>query len=624
MPLSAGTRLGPYEILAHIGAGGMGEVYRARDSRLGREVALKILPAAFANDPDRVRRFEQEGRAAAALNHPNIVVIYDSGSEGGVFYVATELLEGETLRERLAGSALPVRKAIDYAIQTARELAAAHSKGITHRDLKPENLFLTKDGLVKILDFGLAKHAAMKTAGTHPTELATQPIETDPGKVLGTVGYMSPEQVRGQVADARSDLFSLGVVLYEMVSGKRAFSGESGVEVMNAILKQEPPELDATLPPALDRMIHRCLEKRPEERFESARDLAFALESISGASSGTQVIPKPQRRYVRTIAMVVGLCVLVGAAMFFVGSRTSRIPSPTFQRLTFRRGFIDNGRFANGGRTIVYSASWDGNPFQVYSTPAQSPESRDLGIVNAHLFAVSPSDEMALALTPDVGSASGTLARAPISGGTPRAVADDIVASDWTSDGTRLAVVRAKPGFQQLEFPIGKVLYQTAGAVGNPRISRKGDLIAFLELPLGSAGVGSVSTVDLKGNKKTLTEFWLGNVGGPAWSSSGDEILFTAAPYGLTNSLYAVNRSGKQRLIAHLPATLACSMLPLTAGYWRCSRPFRCRFPIFRRSIRKIPISTGTTYLKSATFPAMASLCYFLKAGTLPVAARTM
>src|SRR5271155_3147360 len=316
MPLPAGTRLGPYEVLAPIGAGGMGEVYRARDSRLGREVALKILPAAFASDPDRVRRFEQEGRAAAALNPPNIVVIYASGSQDGVFYVATELLEGETLRERLAGAALPVRKAIDYAIQTARGLAAAHAKGITHRDLKPENLFLTKDGLVKILDFGLAKHAAMKSAGTHPTELATQPIETDPGKVLGTVGYMSPEQVRGQVADARSDLFSLGVVLYEMVARKRAFTGESGVEVMNAILKQEPPDLDATLPPVLDRMIRRCLEKKPEERFESARDLAFALESISGTSSGSlerkpqQIAEKPRRRYAWMIGLAAGALLL--------------------------------------------------------------------------------------------------------------------------------------------------------------------------------------------------------------------------------------------------------------------------------------------------------------------------
>jgi len=557
MPLPAGTRLGPYEVLAPIGAGGMGEVYRTRDSRLGREVALKILPAAFANDPDRVRRFEQEGRAAAALNHPNIVVIYDVGSQDGVFYAAAELLEGETLRERLAGSPLPVRKAIDYGIQTARGLAAAHAKGITHRDLKPENLFLTKDGLVKILDFGLAKQSEARPAGgARPTELATQPIETDPGKVLGTVGYMSPEQVRGQLADARSDLFSLGIVLYEMVSGRRAFTGDSAVEVMSAILKQEPPDLDAALPAVLDRMIRRCLEKKPEERFQSALDLAFALESISGTSSGIQRIPeKPKRRYAWIIAVVIGACLL--AMAFIAGRRTSRTPSPSFQRITFRRGTIDNGRFANGGKTIAYSASWDGNPSRIYSTQAENPESRDLGIVNGALLSVSPSDEMALALKPAEASyvPVGTLARAPISGGTPREVADNVTAADWASDGKGLAVVRATPGFQQLEFPIGNVLYQTTGVIGNPRISPKGDLIAFLEEPLGGGGVGSVATVDLKGNKKTLTQFWLGIISGLAWSRTGDEILFTAAPYGFTTSLYAVNRSGRQRLIAHLSGT---------------------------------------------------------------------
>jgi serine/threonine protein kinase len=547
--------LGPYEILAPIGEGGMGEVYRARDSRLGREVALKILPAAFASDPDRVRRFEQEGRATAALNHPNIVVIYDSGSEGGVFYVATELLEGETLRDRLTGSALPVRKAIDYAIQVARGLAAAHAKGIIHRDLKPENLFLTKDGLVKILDFGLAKYSVMKSAGTDQlTGFATQPMETEPGKVLGTVGYMSPEQVRGQVADARSDLFSLGVVLHEMVSRKPTFTGESGVEVMHAILKQEPTELDAALPPVLDRMIFRCLEKKPEERFESARDLAFALESISGTSSGPQPILKP-RRYSRMFALAAGICVLVGAAMFVAGRLTARTPSPSFQRVTFRRGVITNGGFADGGRTVVYSASWDGNPFHIYTTQAENPESRDLGIANALLFGVSSLGEMALALTPDLTFFSGTLARTPISGGAPRKVTEDISDADWSSDGTRLAVVRAKAGFWQLEFPIGNVLYQTTGSIGNPRISPKGDLIAFLEQPLGSGGVGSLATVDPNGNKKTLTQFWLGIINGLAWSSASDEILFAAAPSSLTTSLYAVNRSGRQRLIAHLPGT---------------------------------------------------------------------
>jgi eukaryotic-like serine/threonine-protein kinase len=561
MPLSAGTRLGPYEVLAPIGAGGMGEVYRARDTRLGREVALKILPAAFASDPDRVRRFEQEGRAAAALNHPNIVVIYDAGSQEGVFYVATELLDGETLRERLAGSALPVRKAIDYAVQIARGLAAAHAKGITHRDLKPENLFLTKDGLVKILDFGLAKHSAMKPAGAHPTDLATQPIETDPGRVLGTVGYMSPEQVRGQVADPRSDLFSLGVVLYEMVSGKRAFPGDSSVQVMSAILKQEPPELDAALPPVLDRMIRRCLEKKPEERFQTALDLTFALESISGAtSSGTQRIPeKPRRRYVWMIGLAAGAVLLVAAGVVLGRRLAPRASSPSFQRITYRRGLVDNGRFANGGRTIAYSAAWDGNQSRVYSTQVESPESRDLGIIDGHLLGVSPSDEMALALTPDLISGSGTLARVPISGGTPRKVADDIGAADWTSDGKRLAVVRARPGFQQLEFPIGKVLYQTTGGIYSPRISPEGDLIAFFEQTIagGIGGPGSVATVDLKGNKKTLTQFWLGIINGLVWSSSGNEILFTAAAYGVTTSLYAVNRSGRQRLVAHLSADFA-------------------------------------------------------------------
>jgi Tol biopolymer transport system component len=317
--------------------------------------------------------------------------------------------------------------------------------------------------------------------------------------------------------------------------------------VMSAILKQEPPDLDAALPPVLDRMIRRCLEKKPEERFQSALDLAFALESISGTSSGAQRIPvKQQRRYKWMIALVAGACLLLAAGIV-VGRRTSRTPSPSFQRITFRRGAIDNGRFANGGRTIVYSAAWDGNPYRIYSTQAESPESRDLGIANAHLVGVSPLDEMPLTL------GSGTLARAPISGGAPREMANDITAADWTSDGKRLAVVRARPGFQQLEFPIGNVLYQTTGAIGNPRISPKGELIAFLELPIGSGGPGSVATVDMKGNKKTLTEFWLGDINGLAWSPSSDEILFSAAAYSITNSLYAVNRSGRQRLIAHLP-----------------------------------------------------------------------
>src|SRR5512142_1157085 len=283
MAISAGTKLGPYEVLSPLGAGGMGEVWRARDPRLGREVAIKVLPASFSADADRLRRFEQEARAAGILNHPNITAVYDIGSVEGAPYVVSELLEGETLRSRLATGALSTRKALDYAIQIARGLAAAHAKGIVHRDLKPENLFVTKDGRVKILDFGLAKALGGEVGATEST-LA----ETEPGAVLGTAGYMAPEQVRGKPADARADIFAFGAVLYEMLSGKRAFDGDSHVERGHAILTQEPPDLAASgiaVAPAVERVVRRCLEKVPDERFQSARDLGFALEAVSDASA---------------------------------------------------------------------------------------------------------------------------------------------------------------------------------------------------------------------------------------------------------------------------------------------------------------------------------------------------
>src|ERR1035437_10818731 len=271
MTLTAGTKVGPYELVAPAGAGGMGEVYRAHDSRLNREVAIKVLPAAFSRDPDRLRRFQQEARAVAALNHPNILAIHDFGEHQGSPYIVMERLEGETLRQRLLSGAMPIRKVTDYATQICVGLAAAHDKGIVHRDLKPENIFITHDGRVKVLDFGLAKV-------THPDpvapDAATLASQTEPGVVMGTVGYMSPEQVRGQVTDHRSDLFSFGAILYEMLSGKRSFHGETSVEIMNAILKEDPPELTEigrAILPALDRIVGHCLEKNPAERFQSAR-----------------------------------------------------------------------------------------------------------------------------------------------------------------------------------------------------------------------------------------------------------------------------------------------------------------------------------------------------------------
>jgi len=282
-----GTRLGSYEVLSFIGAGGMGEVYRARDPRLGREVAIKTLHASMSGDAERLRRFEQEARAAGALNHPNILAIHDIGQEGGVPYLVSELLVGETLRQRLAGGAIPTSKAVGYAIQVARGMAAAHERGIFHRDLKPENLFLTSDGVVKILDFGLAKLSQPEEAAGEGSAGLTEGRPTEPGTILGTVGYMSPEQVRGLATDQRSDIFSFGAIVYEMLSGRRAFGRETAVETMNAILKEEPPEitLAGSLPPALGRIVAHCLEKRPEERFQSARDVAFALEGISTTST---------------------------------------------------------------------------------------------------------------------------------------------------------------------------------------------------------------------------------------------------------------------------------------------------------------------------------------------------
>ncbi|MDQ2871150.1 MAG: serine/threonine protein kinase, partial [Acidobacteriota bacterium] len=303
MPLSSGSRLGPYEILSPIGAGGMGEVYRAKDPRLGREVAIKVLPASFSADGDRLRRFEQEARAAGILNHPNITAVYDVGSdEAGAPYVVSELLEGETLRARMSGEALSPRKALEYALQIAHGLAAAHEKGIVHRDLKPENLFITKDGRVKILDFGLASWRPLDAAGRDQTAAAHDPMAknhltalptmeaplTEPGMVLGTLGYMSPEQVRGRPADPRSDIFSFGAILYEMLSGRRAFHGDSAADTMSAILREDPPDLSVTnqnVSPGLERVVRHCLEKNPEQRFHSAHDLAFDLESLSGVSA---------------------------------------------------------------------------------------------------------------------------------------------------------------------------------------------------------------------------------------------------------------------------------------------------------------------------------------------------
>jgi eukaryotic-like serine/threonine-protein kinase len=563
--LSAGTSVGPYRIVSLIGAGGMGEVYRARDNRLARDVALKVIPRAFANDSDRLRRFEQEARAAGQLNHPNILAIYDIGAHEGAPFVVSELLEGETLRERIRGGAISQRKAIDCALQIANGLAAAHDKGIIHRDLKPENLFITKDGRVKILDFGLAKLTQPRFAAG--TDLPTAPLEPDTGSgvILGTVGYMSPEQVRGERVDHRSDLFSFGAILYEMLSGKRAFQGGSAVETMNAILKEEPPEVSKTsqeVSPAIERIVQHCLEKNAEQRFQSARDVAFAIESLSGVSSvsAQPVVTTGVRSRPLWLSALAILMLLAGVAVgIFVGKTIWKAPSLSFKQLSFQNGTIWSARFAPDGQTIVYSAAWEGKPVELFSTRLDSPESRPLGITGANILAISSSGEMAVSLNyrPGLFVGRGTLAQVPLAGGAPREMLENVQDADWAPNGKDLAVVYyLDDGRCRLEFPLGKVLYEVQAPVwlSHPRISPSGNYVAFIEHTVGQDDRGAVVVIDITG-EKLATSLWDGVIG-LAWSPSGDETWFTATGSDGIRALRAMTLSGGGRRIYQMAGQL--------------------------------------------------------------------
>jgi Tol biopolymer transport system component len=559
MTLSAGAKLGPYEILGPIGAGGMGEVYRARDPRLGREVAIKVLPGSFSADADRLRRFEQEAKAAGILNHPNITAVYDIGSHEGAPYVVQELLEGETLRSALAGGRLSPRKAVDYSLQVAHGLAAAHEKGIVHRDLKPENLFVTRDGRVKILDFGLAK-LTHQEEGAPATNVPTATAGTEPGVVLGTLGYMSPEQVRGRQADARSDLFSFGAILYEMLSGRRPFHGDSAADTMSAILKEDPPDLSVTnqaISPGLERIVRHCLEKNPEQRFHSAHDVAFALEALTGTSTPSGVAaPMRARARVRLApALALAAVAAVGlAAGHFLW--TPKGPSiPTFRRLTFRRGNISTARFAPDGQSVIYGAAWEGKPIEVYQTRLDSPESNPLGFPSTDLLSVSRSGELAVSIRERflLGIGTGTLARAPIGGGAPRPVVEFVEAADWAPDGKDMAVTRFLEGSNRIEYPLGKVLFSSRRYLSPPRFSPRGDRIAFLE---GSGAERKLQVVDLAGKVTTLAGpgFVTGRFA--VWSPSGDEILTDVRGGQGDDSIEAVSLSGKRRVLLRAPAFL--------------------------------------------------------------------
>jgi Tol biopolymer transport system component len=568
MALSSGTKLGPYEIQSLLGAGGMGEVYRAKDARLDRIVAIKVLPASFSVDHDRMQRFAQEARAAAALNHPNILSIFDIGDEHGSPYVVSELLEGETLRERLRSGALSSRKAIDYGLQVARGLAAAHEKGIVHRDLKPENLFITSDGRVKILDFGLAK--LTRPEAVSGADAPTVHAVTEPGLIMGTAGYMSPEQVRGQVADPRSDIFAFGAILYEMIAGKRAFHGETSADTMSAILKEEAPELSETarnVPAGLERIVQHCLEKNPSQRFHSAGDLAFDLESLTEISatsskSGAQAAVAQARgtESRRKLAGVVGAIALAAAMIglgWWLGRGGGAAPLAEYQQITFRTGSIGDARFTPDG-SIVYSASWDGGDYQLYLARTDDNGARDLGLKDVDLLSISKSGELAIRLnTVDLGgyARAGTLARVPLSGGTPREVLENVQDADWATNGESMAVVRFVPenSHWRLEYPIGKVLFDSINWISLPRISPDGKRVAFADHEnTGGDDEGSVAIIDLDGREKKLASGFV-SIEGIVWSSAGDELWFTATRTGSAENLRGVTLTGKERMITNVP-----------------------------------------------------------------------
>ncbi len=541
MALAAGTQLGPYEIISALGAGGMGEVYRARDTRLQREVAVKVLPASMAQDGEALRRLEQEARAVAALNHPNLLTMHDVGktAEGSLFIV-TELLEGASLRQKLAAGPLGPRLTVEYGTQIARGLAAAHDKGIIHRDLKPENIFCTDDGRVKILDFGLAKLAPGGLGDGAQTLGAT--AATAAGVVLGTVGYMSPEQARGQGADARSDIFSLGAVLYEMLAGRRAFRGDSAADIISAILREEPAELNLSssggnagaAAPGLERIVRHCLEKEPRQRFQSASDVAFSLadlssvaSSASGAMAAAGPAGRPRRRWgwaAAGAAAVVGL----GLGGGWLLARRRPTAMAHFQRVTYQQGTMMDERFMPDGHSVLGAASWSGQPLALFSARLDSVGVEAVAGTASDVLAVGAGEAAVLQNLVSIGGYAyyGTLAQMPLSGGAPRPLLQNVQYADYAPGGSNLLITRFHPrtGTFTLEYPIGHVLYRTSGWIGNPRFARDGRRICFIVHPIMGDDQGYVGVVDLGGKFQALTRHYA-SARGLAWSPSGQEIL---------------------------------------------------------------------------------------------------